>query len=174
MQIVLLVVWGLPSTQRTLLSIPAAVFSLIASILICILSDLEHRKSLRPSTLLNIYLFFSLLFDIVQTRTLWLIDGFDRVATTFSVSLTLKLALLIVEAIEKSAFFTGPYRSIPKEASSSVYNRSVFWWLNRLFLLGFREVLNPEDLDDLDSGLRSAALAAKARDEWANGMIALV
>jgi hypothetical protein len=104
----------------------------------CLLSHLEHTKSIRPSALLNFYLFFSVLFDAVQLRTLWEIQGLETVAKVFSLAFIFKVALLVLEATEKGALLNTPYRSSAPEAKSGLYNRSLFWWLNPFLVVGFK------------------------------------
>ncbi|KAI5197133.1 putative multidrug resistance protein [Aureobasidium subglaciale] len=166
LQLALLVVTALPSTPRTTLSLPAAGLSFVGAILLCLLSHLEHKKSIRPSALLNAYLFFSALFDIVQLRTLWEIDGLEQIARLSSSALALKIVVLVLEAWEKGSLLTFPYRDTTPEARSGVYNRSVFWWLNHFLTIGFGKVITFEDLYPLDDALSSEQLAESAQSSW--------
>ncbi|CZR69716.1 related to multidrug resistance protein [Phialocephala subalpina] len=166
LQIVLLVLWCLSPAERTRVSIPAAVFSLIGAAFICVLSHFEHVKSVRPSTIINIYLFFSVLFDAVQLRTLWESHNLDTIASVFSASFSAKATLLVLEAIEKGSFLAPPYRWTPPESLSSIYNLSVFWWLNHLFKTGFKKVLAFEDLYTLNPELQSKNINIDAQNAW--------
>lgn len=157
---------ALPSTPRTSLSLPATILSFAGAIFICLLSHLEHTKSIRPSSLLNAYLFFSVLFDVVQLRTLWKIHSLETVASIFSSALALKVVILVLEAWEKDSLLTPPYRGTAPEAKSGLYNRSLYWWLNHFLIVGFKKVIGFEDLYSLDDGLSSEALADKAQASW--------
>jgi len=165
-QLALLVTVALPSTPRTGLSLAAAAFSFIGAICMCLLSHMEHTRSVRPSALLNFYLFFSVLFDAVQLRTLWKIHSLQTVAKLFSSTLALKVVLLILEAKEKGAFLKPPYHGTTPEGRSGLYNRSLFWWLNPFLIIGFRRSIASKDLYSLDEALSSKALAEKARSSW--------
>jgi ATP-binding cassette subfamily C (CFTR/MRP) protein 1 len=132
----------------------------------CLISHLEHTKSIRPSALLNFYLFFSVLFDAVQLRTLWEIRGLETVASIFSSSLALKIVLLALEAKEKGTFLRPPYQDTTPEARSGLYNRTLFWWLNPFLVVGFRRLVVLEDLYSLDATLSSKGLAEKAQVSW--------
>jgi ATP-binding cassette, subfamily C (CFTR/MRP), member 1 len=169
LQVVLLVLWCLSPAERTKFSIPATILSLVGAALISILSHFEHVKSVRPSATINVYLFFSVLFDAVQLRTLWTIPNLNTIAGVFSASFSAKTTLLIFEAIEKGSFLAPPYTWAAPEALSSVYNLSIFWWLNRLFRTGFRRVLAFEDLYLLDPDLRSEKLHVRAQEVWDRG-----
>jgi ATP-binding cassette subfamily C (CFTR/MRP) protein 1 len=132
----------------------------------CVLSHLEHTKSIRPSALLNFYLFFSVLFDAVQLRTLWEIRGLDTVARVFSSAFAVKVVLLALEAKEKGTLLIPSYRDTTPEAKSGLYNRSLFWWLNPFLATGFRRLVVLDDLYSLDNLLSSKSLAEQAQASW--------
>ncbi|TIA36906.1 putative multidrug resistance protein [Aureobasidium pullulans] len=162
----LLVVQALPSTPRTTLSLAETTLSFTGAASMCLLSHLEHTKSIRPSALLNFYLFFSVLFDAVQLRTLWEIQGLETVAQVFSSAFGLKVVLLVLEATEKGALLNPPYRNSAPEAKSGLYNRSLFWWLNPFLTVGFKRLIGPDDLYSLDGALSSEVLAERAQTAW--------
>jgi ATP-binding cassette, subfamily C (CFTR/MRP), member 1 len=116
-----------------------------------------------------VYLFLTLLFDIAQSRTLWLRqhDTYNRViAIVFTVAVVLKLGLLLLEAVEKRRILRSKYRSYPPEATAGVFNKSFFWWINPLFRRGFSKTLTLDDLFLLDKHLLSERHEAKLENEW--------
>lgn len=119
---------------RTHLSIPAAVVSLFVATLVPFLTHLEHYRSPRPASLLSVYLGLVLLFDIVRTRTLWVIHDNRPFAITFSVDVGVHLALLLAINICFNAATTD--QELPRETRANVYTRGLFWWLNPLFWAG--------------------------------------
>lgn len=136
------------------------------------LSYAEHTRSVRPSFILNAYLFCSLLFDIARTRTLWLrsADSFnDTIATVTSVALGAKLLVVILEAVEKRSILKSEFQGYPPEATAGFYSRAVFYWLNPLFKLGFNSHLSVEDLFVLDKELSSERLLAIFEEQWSRG-----
>ncbi|CRG90845.1 Multidrug resistance-associated protein 1 [Talaromyces islandicus] len=134
---------------------------------IVILSWAEDERSVRPSSLLTIYLLFTLLFDIVQTRTLWLSHRYSLIPSLFTASAAVKTAMVLFESLGKQKHLIGSYQDLPPESTSGIVNRSFMWWLNRLLLTGFRSLLTAEDLDRLDKPLESAGTAQKALRAWA-------
>ena len=84
------------------LSLAETTLSFTGAASMCLLSHLEHTKSIRPSALLNFYLFFSVLFDAIQLQTLWEIQGLETVAQVFSSAFVLKVALLVFEPQRKA------------------------------------------------------------------------
>lgn len=167
-RLVILVVWSLPSSFRTRLSVPAAALSFVASLLICFVSYVEGRKSIRPSPILNFYLFGSCLFGIVQLRTLWLASTYKNVqhiAISSSVSLVLQILLLILEALPKQRreFHVSP------EDLAGVYTLRTFWWINRVLRLGRTKQLEHIDLYPIDSGLKTSTYSSQLLDSWGKG-----
>ncbi|CAI7605239.1 unnamed protein product [Penicillium palitans] len=133
---------------------------------VLVLSWVEDERSVRPSSLLAIYLLFTLLFDIVQTRTLWLSYGNLLVPSLFTANIAVKTAMVLFESLGKQKHLIGSYQDLPPESTSGIVNRSSMWWLNRLFSTGFRSLLTTEDLDPLDRPLQSAGTARQASKAW--------
>jgi ATP-binding cassette subfamily C (CFTR/MRP) protein 1 len=129
--------------------------------------DTEHIKTIRPSLVLNGYLFFSLLFDIARSRTLWIGQTETSIAALFTAAVAVKFLVLILEAVEKRNILDPKFRDAPPEAIAGIYNRSVFWWLNSLFRRGFRKILTLDDLYTLDKHLRSTYLQNLLGSAWA-------
>jgi hypothetical protein len=110
---------------------------------------------------------FSLLLDIPQARTLWLRPGPTSLPCVFSVGMAVKAISLCLEAITKKRFLFPAYRSIAPEMLVNLYNRTLLWWLNPMFLLGFKSQLSFEDLTPIDSDLSSKRLDLQFRTLWA-------
>ncbi|MCJ1311900.1 hypothetical protein MMC25_005573 [Agyrium rufum] len=165
-QLALIVLWSKATLIQTRASVPSAAVSFIVSLAIIALSHVEHNRSIRPSTLLNVYLLFSLLFDVIQARTLYLMKESSSISGIFTASIGLKLALLILETQEKRPILRDPYRRLSPEATSGIFSRSFFWWLNGLFIEGFRSILTFESLFDIDAELDSRPLRDRMQEAW--------
>lgn len=156
---------------QTHASVAAASLSLIDALAICALSYFEHMKSIRPSTILNVYLFFSVLFDIAQTRTLWLYSSHSSsrpqsIAVLFTSSLALKAILLVLEASEKRSLLLVRYNHSSPESTSSIFGRSTYWWLNSLFYRAYKRILVVDELWELDDIFSSESLGDKLQGAW--------
>ena len=130
------------------------------------LSYVEHTRSVRPSAILSLYLLFSLVFDIAQVRTLYLLHDGSSIPSTFSTGMGIKLALLVLEMQGKRLYLKSPFNRLSPEATSGVINQGFFWWLNDLFFRGFRKILVFDDLYEIDSGLASEALQRRIQAQW--------
>lgn len=151
-------------TPRTPLSIPAAVVSLFVAACMPFLTHLEHYRSPRPASLLSLYLGLVLLFDIVRTRTLWIIQENQSFAIASSFGVGVHLALFLAINICSDAASTD--QKLPHETRANVYTRGLFWWLNPLFWLGFKTILDVPHLPAIDTGLRSRDFFDKVWLQW--------
>ena len=164
-----LTLWSIhPATN---VSIASAVCSLLSALLIFVLSKYEHTRSVRPSSLICAYLIFTVLFDATQLRTLYLRDEEHVISGVASAALGVEVILLCLEATSKRSSLRGPYKAYPPEATSGIINRSFFWWLNPLFIAGFRKLLSLEDLYVVDDDLCSERLQSRIEASWKHCMV---
>lgn len=140
----------------------------------CALSWLEHERSVRPSTLLCVYLLISLMFDAAQCRTLWLLNRqpgqpMQALPPLFSALLASKIAMLLSESLGKSRHLLTPWKHLQAcpEAIANIFSRGSFWWLNDLLIRGFRASLSLDTLYETDDQLQSAALLDEFRERVA-------
>ena len=136
---------------------------------LAILSYAEHQRTVQPSLILNLYFLLSLVFDAAYTRTLWLRGTAQSVAILTTVDFAIKTILLVLEALGKKAILLDPYRSYPPEATSGIYSRACFWWLNPLFRKGCSQILSVGTLFSLDKHLTSEYLYSLLQGAWAAG-----
>ncbi|KAH7122958.1 ABC transporter [Dactylonectria macrodidyma] len=155
------------------LSVPSDVLRFAVSIIILFLSFAEHKRAPRPSVLLACFLFLTLLFDIVRTRTLWLIANHDlhhEGATRAKMALAmmvLKGVILVLEAQHKRHSQDWNDHHSPEE-TSGIFSLSTYTWLDRLFLSGFRSLLSVGDLYALDQTMSASRLRAKVNQRSIN------
>lgn len=153
---------------QTRASLAAAILTLIATLGLCILSYVEHSKNIRPSSIINAYLLFTVPFDAAQLRTRWLRGNSLAENGVASSILAVKLFVLVSEATEKTRILFTPYADRSPENTSGLYSRGLFWWLNPLFLLGFRNIVNDDDLFEADADLLSKSLEIRFNKHWAD------
>ncbi|KAL3429940.1 P-loop containing nucleoside triphosphate hydrolase protein [Aspergillus tetrazonus] len=165
-QLILTILWAVPGSNPTQLSIAASALSFASSIVLAGLSYVEHDRSVHPSAILTTYLLFSILFDVCQTRTLWLRRTDTAIAIVFSIGTAMKTGMLGIEMVGKRSMLQSPYRDWSPETLGGIINQSVFWWLNDLLRKGSATVLQLTDLYPLDPCLESARLQSSLKAAW--------
>ncbi|RJE27115.1 ABC transporter transmembrane region [Aspergillus sclerotialis] len=166
LQVALLVIWVRNPQAQTVASIPAAVLSLVDALAICLLSYMEHTRSIRPSTLLGVFFLASLVLDIPQSRTLFLMGDITPLAAVFTAVMALKVILLVLEGRSKIQELRHPYHQFPPESTGNVWMRLAFWWLNPMFFKGFARLLSVEDLWSMDEKLATFNLREQMHACW--------
>jgi ATP-binding cassette subfamily C (CFTR/MRP) protein 1 len=165
-QAAVLILYAANSSVRTPTSLAAAALLVADAVGLCLLSHAEHVHSIRPSTIINVYLFVTLLFDIAHTRTLWNENAPKAIAAVFTVTVMIKFMVAIMEATEKRKILLAQYQNKNPEATSGIYSRAFFWWLNALLTIGFRRIIRKEDLFPMEDEMSSSVLASRAKRLW--------
>lgn len=155
------------SNHITRATVPSTVLSFLAAVDILLLSRLEHSRSVKPSFVLNIYLLASVVFDAVQARTLFLRHDKSAILGLFTTGIAIKFALLAVESRSKRQWLRAPYNGYSPEATSGIFNRSFFWWINPILTTGFRKLITLDDLFTTDISLKSEVLIGEIEASWA-------
>lgn len=149
--------------------IASSVLKLVSALFMITLSLVDHSKSPRPSVLLNSYLFLTLLLDAAQARTLFLSSD-DKPELTYSIifsaAIALKAGILLLEAQQKSKWVSWDDKEHSPEETSGIFSLGVFFWLNKMFLEGYKKILTIQDLYPLDSSLNGKSL----HDEFSKNM----
>ncbi|KAL2069425.1 hypothetical protein VTL71DRAFT_14104 [Oculimacula yallundae] len=165
-QATVLVLYSADSSIRSGVSIASASLTLANAVGLVILSYTEHTRSIRPSTVINVYLLLTLIFDVARTRTLFLNHAPVTLTAIFTCSTVLKGLTTVSEAIEKRAILLPPYRFASPEATSGIYSHAVFWWLNSLLKMGYGRVVRAEDMFPIDGEMKSEVLVERAQKTW--------
>jgi ATP-binding cassette subfamily C (CFTR/MRP) protein 1 len=167
LRLALLALWTLPlyAALRTRATIAAAALDLAATIAIGLLSPLEHPKSLRPSILLSVFLFFTTILDIARARTEWLLPGSSATPAVFVAALAVKSLLLVLEALSKASYSHTQGSDMP-ERRSDIYSLSFFAWLNPLIYQGNWGNLTVHDLYPVDEHISSQSVDERVQKQW--------
>lgn len=134
--------------------------------ILVVTSYLEYIYSLRPSTLLCVYLGISTLLDLGRTRTLFFLPESRTVASILLASYVVKVLMLIVENVEFRNFLRPEWKDVSEEETAGVINRSLFVWLNHIFVKGFKSFLTVDMLTPLDSEMLSATQPFRLQQRW--------
>ncbi|THX05327.1 multidrug resistance-like protein [Aureobasidium pullulans] len=155
-----------PQLQAWKPATAASVLSFASSIAVLTLSYMEHSRSLRPSMLLNAYLFITTIVDAATLRTLWLLTPFSpRIRNIFTVAFVIKAVVLLLEARGKRNYVKTEQNKSPEDFSG-LYGQALLSWLNGLVWKGARHLLKPEDLYDISEDVASERLSTRFAEEW--------
>ncbi|KAJ9423831.1 P-loop containing nucleoside triphosphate hydrolase protein [Fusarium oxysporum] len=170
LHLVLVVLWATrPSNSRLdRVSVAAACVSFASSLMSCVLSRAEHAKSPRPSSLLSLFLAVSLLLDVALLRTLWFVPMSTAIPAVFTAAFALKAIVVVLEGWSKAPYLVADSGPHSPEVTAGLYARAVFAWVTPLLLTGFRKLLRPMDLFELDEEMGSAALIDGFWKHWHN------
>ena len=97
---------------------------------------------------------------------MWMTETTAAVPAVFTCAIALRFVLLLVESAGKRRILVPEYRAYAKAATASTLSRSTFFWLNPLFLLGYKRNIGLDDLDPLDPKLDSAPLYRAYQSAW--------
>ena len=165
LQLAILVLWIVSSGQRNKTSIASSSLTFGSSLLLCVLSHFEHTRTVRPSTIIETYLFFSIGFDAVQLRTLWN-QSVTTIAAILSANLVVKIAVLFLEAKSKKGILTKSYSNLSPETTSGIFGRSTFYWIKPLLMTGFTSTISIDESPPLDKELSSESLHNRLQRTW--------
>lgn len=158
--------WVAEELPRTRLTIPSFVLTLAGYSVLLIASCLEHVRSWHPSTLLCVYLGISILLDLPRIRTTFALFHGQAIPGLLLGSLLVKVLLFICEVSEKRRLLLQEWRNLSYETTSSVLSRSLFIWLNRLLITGFRSLLTVNLLTSIDDEMLAASRPTQLKERW--------
>jgi hypothetical protein len=160
LQVVTLILICLQSGyDRTYASVPAASLSVVAAFALILLSHIEHIRSVRPSFLIAIYLCITVVLRSATVRTYLLVNPHGAVASTTLAVVVVQLVIIALESYSKKQDLGHGSRKVSDEESAGFLSRSLFTWLNKLFLTGYRRTLTASDLEPIDGVLSASQLA---------------
>ena len=76
--------------------------------------------------------------------------------------------ILVTEAIEKRDILLDIWTNSSPEATSGIYSRGFFFWLNNLMTSGFRRIITNEDLYPIDETMCSRTLLNQGLKAWSS------
>lgn len=152
---------------RTNASLAADILEVLALSGAIVLSYIHHCRSIRPSTILTLFLSARFLLGIARVRTLWLIPNETSKAGIFTTGFVLTAISLVFESAGKeSIVITSTEKPATPEPFSGFWKQASFAWLAGTFRLGYSKVISVDDLPDLDPKLDSEAVGQKLQEVW--------
>lgn len=135
-----------------------------------VLSLLEHGRSVKPSTLITIYLLATIGCDVAFIGQDYGRDPRGMLATDsgalLAVELAIRMLLLILESQNKAAATVAEYKPQSPEDAAGVFSITIFWWMKDLLALGKKHALRVSDTPPLNEHLRPTPLRSHILQGW--------
>lgn len=139
--------------------------STLGAFALSILSFFEHRKTVRPSSPVIIYVTLSAINHfVVLTMPSGNLGTASRILMI--IRLSLELSLLVTESQSKIAILEPPYRLFAPEELTGLLGRALFWWINPILKEGYYGFLKQDDLPKVDRALSSSLLRKRSIRAW--------
>ncbi|GKT41588.1 ABC transporter atnG [Colletotrichum spaethianum] len=135
------------------ISIASWAVSVISSLLLLLVSKLEHSRSLAPSALLQTFLLLTVVLDATRIRSVWFAGGLYHESQLVFIQLFIKIFLLFTESRSKAAVISIPARQVSREEIAGIFGKGLALWVNPLLSLGWRKDLTVDDLEPVDEPL---------------------
>ena len=87
-------------------------------------------------------------------------------AAVLTASVVAKACVLVLECTEKRRLLRDAYRHLSLEATSGLFGRGFFWWLNGLLVTGYRQILAIPDLAAIHEKIKAETVTLQLSKEW--------
>jgi len=133
---------------------------------LCLLSVLEHGRSITPSTFLIMYLVFSSFADVIQFALLYVAMNLCSFSALPVAIFIVRLTLLVLEAQNKTSILREPYVNLAPEEKAGFFGTTFFWWVNSFITLGYSKILSITDIPPLPSYLNTMKMRDAMQTTW--------
>ncbi|KAJ3498397.1 hypothetical protein NLG97_g1148 [Lecanicillium saksenae] len=153
---------------RTTASIPAASLDFVAALALTLLIFVEHRRALRESAFLGLYLSVTVLLEIAKCRSYFRRTGLEALGGLAAAAAVFRLAIVLLQEIPRTNHIIEDEtrRLTGKEAAAGFWTRSLFLWLNPLIWKGYRGTINIEDISEIGAEFSSRTLFKQFHPRW--------
>ena len=166
LQFAALIALALEPRVRNASSLAAFAVSAVCSILLCILSFFEHSKSIRPSTILILFLSLTALFDAVKVRTLWFLYPGATLTILFTTSTIVKGLAAFLETTHKSKHALPKTNDRSPEEKCGIISLCLSLWLEELLRRGLRWQISLAHLYSLGVDMSAQRLELSFLQQW--------
>ncbi|KAJ3490638.1 hypothetical protein NLG97_g5745 [Lecanicillium saksenae] len=152
---------------RTDATVAAAALDIVAALSIATVVYVEHRRGIRASGLLSLYLTIGIIIDGTKTRSYFIrqIPSLSGLAATTT---SLRFVLLCVHELPKTGLIIDPAvrDASGREATSGYWSRTFFVFMNPIFSAGYRKIISIDDLGNLGIEFSSGHLFESLSRRW--------
>ncbi|KAI1466683.1 P-loop containing nucleoside triphosphate hydrolase protein [Daldinia caldariorum] len=139
---------------------------IVAVLMLCVLSFLEHRRSIQPSSIITLYLIACIIRDALEISRMLQGEHNRFIQDPILAQITLEAALLATENLGKEETKESSGQYVSPEEKSGLLGRIFFWWINPVLVEGYHNVLLNSALPAVDSKLLSRTIRTAATHAW--------
>ncbi|KAJ4158434.1 uncharacterized protein LMH87_008960 [Akanthomyces muscarius] len=152
---------------RTDVTAAAAALDIASALSIVTVVYTEHRRGIRASALLSLYLTLGIIIDGTKVRS-YFIRSISSLAVLAATASSLRFVLLCVQEIPKTnLLIDSEVRDASgREATSGFWSRTFFVFMVPIFRAGFRRIISIDDLGNLGIEFSSTHLFASLSQRW--------
>ncbi|KAF3061093.1 Multidrug resistance-associated protein 1 [Daldinia childiae] len=137
-----------------------------AAIALCVLSLIEHRRSIQPSSIITLYLTVCIIRDVLEVSRKYQGQRSWLMQDPILAQITLEATLLATENLQKELTKEHSGQYLSPEERSGVFGRIFFWWINPVLVEGYHNVLQNSTLPSVDTKLLSKPIRTVAIRAW--------
>ncbi|OAR05734.1 hypothetical protein LLEC1_03461 [Akanthomyces lecanii] len=148
------------------LSVIAIALSLVGAVGAALLSSVCHKRALKSSSVLVLYLLLAGCWNLSAVSKLAAADHLQYLQCFTPVIGVIQLVLLFLECTSKQDIFLPQYKSLAPVETANLFSAVSFWWMNRLLAQGNKHIFQNDDMPPLDCHLQAAGLNETIKHAW--------
>lgn len=168
-----LALWSTLPGRNSENAIAAATLTLLSAICLVPVLYLEHRYTLRSTAYMSLWLICTIICDIGRARSLFLRIDVFTVGILTTIATGLKMCLFILEEKSKKSLIKDQRtrKDVTTEATSGLFSRIMFLWMNRVFSYGFKNIISLDGLNKLSPTLATQHVTDEFAKQWPPGTL---
>lgn len=154
--------------SKTGTSVLASSLELVAALNVAVAIYMEHMHAIRSSAPMALFLFFTCAFDSVKSRSFILRGGLGSLGSLTATAAGLRLCLMVLEELPKRSLLLdkSAHEASGPESISGYWCRAFFVFLGPMFMTGFRQNIQREDMIKLGLDFSSKSLHERLAEYW--------
>lgn len=165
-QSVLLALWSSPKNLATAATPYATSITIVSYSIILYASCLEHVFSIRPSSIITLYLGPSFLLDLLRMRTLFGTEGQQLTSKLYAYAVIIKLIATCLEALPKRNILFWQWKDESPITTTGLFGLALYTWVNPLLWSGYKTKTTLDSLPTLPKKIQQAARPVSLMEKW--------
>ncbi|CEJ81902.1 hypothetical protein VHEMI02002 [[Torrubiella] hemipterigena] len=165
-QSVLLALWSNPKNLGTAATPYATSITIVSYSIILYASCIEHVFSIRPSSIITLYLGPSFLLDLLRMRTLFGTEGQQITSKLYAYAVLVKFIATCLEALPKRNILFWQWKDESPITTTGLFGLALYTWVNPLLWSGYKTKTTLYSLPTLPKKIQQAARPVSLMEKW--------